>query len=86
MSGVCQAVATACSSLGANEDKQHSTSDYFTGAAVTGGLALAIPMVTEHYYKKNRGHQLKFLLKKEAVLTTIAVVQNDQPDNKPRAI
>jgi len=76
-------VATTCASLDANQKEPNTDSTYSTAAAVTGALALAIPLLTEHYYKKNREHELKPLLRKEAALEAVSVIQNDQPDNRP---
>lgn len=81
ISTACQVAATTCASLDANQEAPNTGPTYSVTAAVTGALALAIPLLAEHYYKKNREHQLEPLLKKEAALLKVVnVVQNAQPN------
>jgi len=64
VSTVFQVAATTCASLDANQEEPTTESTFSTTAAVVGALALAIPSLAEHYYKKNREHESRYSKKK----------------------
>jgi hypothetical protein len=75
---------TSCGSLENLRNEINTTSLNSMISLTAGGLALAIPLITEHYYRKNRERALLPLLKKAAAIDAIQAIQNDQAKERSR--